>query len=97
MLCSWKTFFCQHAFELLLYENERNSLLELFTKISLLQPVTATWCCDPTWIGPNFGFLKMCNVNIYGVHLSFGAILGDPKFESFHVGSPHHVAVTGYT
>ena len=66
-------------------------------KISSLQPVTAIWCGDPTWIAPNFGFLKMCNFNIYVVHLGFGAILGDPKFGSFHVGSPHHVAVTGCT
>ena len=71
--------------------------MELFAKISSLQPVTAIWCGDPTWIAPNFEFLKMCNFNIYVVHLGFGAILGDPKFGSFHVGSPHHMAVTGYT
>ena len=66
-------------------------------KISSLQPVTAIWCCDPTWMAQNFGFLKMSNFDIYVVHLAFGAILGDPKFGSFHVGSPHHMAVTGYT
>ena len=59
--------------------------------------MTAIWCGDPTWIAPNFGFLKMCNFYISVVHLGFGAILGDPKFGSIHVGSPHHVAVTGYT
>ena len=71
--------------------------MELFAEISSLQPVTAIWCGDPTWIAPNFEFLKMCNFDIYVVHLGFGAILGDPKFGSFHVGSPHHMAVTGYT
>ena len=45
----------------------------------------------------NLGFLKMSNFDIYVVHLAFGAILGDSKFGSFHVGSPHHMAVTGYT
>ena len=45
----------------------------------------------------NLGFLKMSNFDIYVVHLAFGAILGDSKFGSFHVGSPHHVGVTGYT
>ena len=59
--------------------------------------MTATWCSDRTWIAPNFGFLKMCNFDISVVHLGFGAILGDPKFGSIHVGSPHHMAVTGYT
>ena len=59
--------------------------------------MTAIWCGDPTWIAQNFGFLKMSNFDICVVHLGFGAILGDPKFEPFHVGSPHHVAVTGYT
>ena len=44
----------------------------------------------------NLGFLKMSNFDIYVVLLAFGAILGDPKFGSFHVGSPHHLAVTGY-
>ena len=59
--------------------------------------MTAIWCGDPTWIAPNFELLKMCNFNIYVVHLGFGAILGDPKFGSFHVESPHLMAVTGYT
>ena len=45
----------------------------------------------------NLGFLKMSNFDIYVVHLAFGAILGDSKFGSFHVGSPHHMAVTGYS
>ena len=62
-----------------MYENERNSVLQLFTKISSLQPVTAIWCGDPTWIALNFGFLKMCNFDIYVVHLGFGAkIWGNP-------------------
>ena len=39
----------------------------------------------------------MFNFDICVVDLGFGAILGDPKFGSFHVGSPHHVAVNGYT
>ena len=43
----------------------------------------------------NLGFLKMSNFDIYVVLLAFGAILW-PKFGSFHVGSPHHLAVTGY-
>ena len=38
----------------------------------------------------------MSNFDIYVVLLAFGTILGDPKFGSFHVGSPHHLAVTGY-
>ena len=38
----------------------------------------------------------MSNFDIYVVLSAFGAILGDPKFGSFHVGSPHHLAVTGY-
>ena len=59
--------------------------------------MTAIWCGDPTWIAPNFGFLKMSNFNICVVHLGFGAILGDSKFGAIHVGSPPHVAVTGYT
>ena len=59
--------------------------------------MTAIWCGDPTWMAQNFEFLKMSNFDIYVVHLAFGAILGDPKFGSFHVGSPHHMAVTGYT
>ena len=59
--------------------------------------MTAIWCGDPTWIAQNFGFLKMSNFDICVVHLGFGAILGDPKFGPFHVGSPHHMAVTGYT
>ena len=46
---------------------------------------------------PKFWIFKMCNFDISVVHLSFWAILGDPKFGSFHIGSPHHVAVTGYT
>ena len=44
----------------------------------------------------NLGFLKMSNFDIYVVLLAFGAILADPKFGSFHVGSTHHLAVTGY-
>ena len=47
--------------------------------------------------GPKFWIPKMSNFDIYVVHLAFGAILGDPKFGPFHVGSPHHMAVTGYT
>ena len=38
----------------------------------------------------------MSNFDIYVVPLAFGAILADPKFGSFHVGSTHHLAVTGY-
>ena len=59
--------------------------------------MTAIWCGDPTLIAQNFGFLKKCNFDISVVHLGFGAILGDPKFGSIHVGSPHHMVVTGYT
>ena len=69
----------------------------MFAKISSLQPVTAMRCGDPTWIAQNFGFLKMSNFDIYVVHSAFGAILGDPKFGSFHVGSPHLMAVTGHS
>ena len=54
-------------------------------------------CGDPTWMAQNFGFLKMSNFDIYVVHSTFGAILGDPKFGSFHVGSPHLMAVTGHS
>ena len=80
-----------------MYENEWNSVLELFAKISSLQPVTAKRCGDPTWMAQNFGFLKMSNFDIYVVHSAFGAILGDPIFGSFHVGSPHLMAVTGHS
>ena len=80
-----------------MYEDERNSVLELFAKISSLQPVTAMRCGDPTWKDPNFGFLEMSNFDIYVVESAFGAILGDPKFGSFHVGSPHLMAVTGHS
>ena len=66
-----------------------NSVLELFAKISSLQPVTAMRCGDPTWMAQNFVFLEMSNFNIYVVHSAFGAILDDTKFGSFHVGSPH--------
>ena len=45
----------------------------------------------------NLVFLKMSNFDIYVLLSGFGAILGDRKFGSFHVGSRHHVAVTGYT
>ena len=45
----------------------------------------------------NLVFLKMCNFDIHELLSGFGAILGDPKFGSFHVGSPHHVAVTGHS
>ena len=45
----------------------------------------------------NLGFLKVSNFDIYVVHLAFGAILGDSKFGSFHVGSPHLMAVTGHS
>ena len=80
-----------------MYENERNSVLELFAKISPLQPVTAMRCADPRWKDPNFVFLEMSNFDIYVVESAFGAILGDPKFGSFHVGSPHLMAVTGHS
>ena len=43
-------------------------------------------------VAQNFGFLKMYNFDIYVVHLSFRAILGDPKFGSFHVG--HHTLLS---
>ena len=43
---------------------------------------------------PNFGLLKMCNFDISVVYLGFGAIWVNP---CFHVGWPHHMAVTGYT
>ena len=46
-------------------------------------------CGDPRWIAQNFGFLKMSNFDICVMRLGFGAILGDPKFGSFHVG--HHI------
>ena len=39
----------------------------------------------------------MSNFDIYVVESAFGAILGDPKFGSFHVGSPHLMAVTGHS
>ena len=45
----------------------------------------------------NLGFLKVSSFDIYVVHLAFGAILGDSKFGSFHVGSPHLMAVTGHS
>ena len=80
-----------------MYESERNSVLELFANISSLQPVTAMRCGDPTWMAQNFGFLEMSNFDIYVVESAFGAILGDPKFGSFHVGSPHLMAVTGHS
>ena len=54
-------------------------------------------CGDPTWMAQNFGFLEMSNFDIYAVESAFGAILGDPKFGSFHVGSPHLMAVTGHS
>ena len=34
----------------------------------------------------------MSNFDIYVVHLSFGAILGDPKFGSFYVG--HYILLS---
>ena len=34
----------------------------------------------------------MSNFDIYVVQLSFGGILGDPKFGSFHVG--HHTLLS---
>ena len=80
-----------------MYENERNSVLELLAKISSLQPVTAMRCGDPTWMAQNFGFLKMSNFDIYVVHSAFEAILGDPKSGSFHVGLPHLMAVIGHS
>ena len=78
-----------------MYGDERNSVLELFAKISTLQPVTAMRCGDPRWKDQNFGFLEMSNFDIYVVESAFGSILVDPKFGSFHVGSPHLMAVTG--
>ena len=78
-------------------EDEWTSVLKLFAKISPLQPVTAMRCGDPRWKDPNFGFLEMFNFDIYVVESAFGAILGDPKFGSFHVGSPHLMAVTGHS
>ena len=36
----------------------------------------------------------MSNFDIYVVQLSFGAILGDPKFGSFHVGHQTLLSVT---
>ena len=59
--------------------------------------MTAIRCGDPTWMAQNFGFLEMSNFNIYVVESAFGAILGDPKFGPFHVGSPHLMAVTGHS
>ena len=59
--------------------------------------MTAIRCGDLTWKDQNFGFLKMSNFDIYVVEWAFGAILGDPKFGSFHVGSPHLMAVTGHS
>ena len=41
--------------------------------------------------------LEMFNFNIYVVESPFGTILGHPKFGSFHVGSPHLMAVTGHS
>ena len=41
--------------------------------------------------------LEMFNFDIYVVESAFGTILGDPKFGSFHVGSPHLMAVTGHS
>ena len=52
-------------------------------------------CGDPRWKDQNFGFLEMSNFDIYVVESAFGSILVDPKFGSFHVGSPHLMAVTG--
>ena len=54
-------------------------------------------CGDQRWKDQNFGFLEMSNFDIYVVESAFGAILGDPKFGSFHVGSPHLMAVTGHS
>ena len=52
-------------------------------------------CGDPRWKDQNFGFLEMSNFDKYVVESAFGSILVDPKFGSFHVGSPHLMAVTG--
>ena len=57
--------------------------------------MTAMRCGDPRWKDQNFGFLEMSNFDIYVVESAFGSILVDPKFGSFHVGSPHLMAVTG--
>ena len=54
-------------------------------------------CGDQRWKDQNFGFLEMAHFDIYVVESAFGAILGDPKFGSFHVGSPHLMAVTGHS
>ena len=59
--------------------------------------MTAMRCGDPRWKDQNFGFLEMSNFDIYVVESAFGSILVDPKFGSFHVGSPHLMAVTGHS
>ena len=95
ILCSGRTFFCQNAFETVLFEGEQTSLLELPTRVSQLWPVTAIKCGDPTWKDPNFGSTKIAPKADSTTYMSKLDISKNPKFWSFHLGSPHLMAVTG--
>ena len=89
-------FFCQNAFETILFEGEQTSLLILPTRVSQLWPVTAMRCGDPTWKDPNFGSPKIAPKADSTTYMSKLDISKNPKFGSFHLGSPHLMAVTGY-
>ena len=58
--------------------------------------MTAIWCGDPTCIAPKFGSPKIAPMAKCTTHMSKLDISRDPKFWAIHVGSQHHIAVTGY-
>ena len=89
-------FFCQNAFETILFEGEQTLLLKLPTRVSQLWPVTAMRCGDPTWKDPNFGSPKIAPKADSTTYMSKLDISKNPKFGSFHLGSLHLMAVTGY-
>ena len=80
-----------------MYENEQNSVLQLFTKVSAFsqkeQYGVETQHVLPKIMGPP----EMSNFDICVMHLGIGAILGDPKFGAIHIGSPHCITLAGYT
>ena len=75
--------------------HSKTSLLELPTRVSQLWPVTAIKCGDPTWKDPNFGSPKIAPKADSTTYMSKLNISKNSKFGSFHLGSPHLMAVTG--
>ena len=65
------------------------------TRVSQLWPVTAIKCGDPTWKDPNFGSTKIAPKADSTTYMSKLDISKNPKFWSFHLGSPQLMAVTG--